>query len=375
VTTDGQTSASDGAARELPLVSAIMPAHNAQKYIALALDSVLTQTYKNIEVIVVDDGSTDTTAEIVQSYAGRNPRVTLLRQPNAGVASARNRAIEVSHGEYIAPIDADDIWYPEKIDKQVRYLFEAESNTGLVYGWLARIDKNGELTGGADVSLLSGDVLAALIYRNFLCCASLPLIHRECFERLGGYNTRLQEQRASGSEDHELYLRIAEHYQFGLIEEPLVAYRTHSSSMSCDYRSMERSHFLVIGQVRERHPRIPPYLLRWAASRYYMYLELQSRQAGHHWTSICYLCKAGSVDLRMMLYPDFRRRLVLNLSRIAYWLRRAAHSLDKGAGSTTRRRLALNEIVEVNNRRPASKLRQLYGRRLETAQKLNIRRY
>jgi glycosyltransferase involved in cell wall biosynthesis len=96
-----------------PLVSVIIPAYNAENFIAKTLESVLSQTYQNIEVLVVDDGSTDTTAEIVKSFVQKDSRVSLLQQSNAGVAAARNLAIEKSKGEYIAPIDADDIWYPQ----------------------------------------------------------------------------------------------------------------------------------------------------------------------------------------------------------------------------------------------------------------------
>ena len=104
---------------ELPLVSVIIPACNAEIFLEKTLDSVLAQTYKNIEVLVVDDGSQDRTAEIVEGVAQRDHRVILLRQSNAGVAAARNLAIQKSSGKYIAPIDADDIWFPQNLEKQV----------------------------------------------------------------------------------------------------------------------------------------------------------------------------------------------------------------------------------------------------------------
>lgn len=104
----------------LPFVSVIIPAYNAEAFIGRTLESVLAQTYENIEVLVVDDGSRDRTAEIVASFAQKDSRVILLKQQNAGVAAARNLAIEKSRGEYIAPLDADDIWYPSKLDKQVQ---------------------------------------------------------------------------------------------------------------------------------------------------------------------------------------------------------------------------------------------------------------
>ena len=109
VTEENSTPVSDQFVLAQPLVSVIVPAYNAETYIAQTLNSVLSQTYKNIEVIVVDDGSHDGTTQIVEAIMRRDDRVTLLHQSNSGVAAARNLAIEKSRGEYIAPIDADDI--------------------------------------------------------------------------------------------------------------------------------------------------------------------------------------------------------------------------------------------------------------------------
>jgi glycosyltransferase involved in cell wall biosynthesis len=102
----------------LPLVSVIVPAYNAEEFIGETLNSALSQTYSNIEILVVDDGSQDRTSEVVKAFVQKDERVILLQQANAGVAAARNLAIEKSRGEYIAPLDADDIWYPQKLEKR-----------------------------------------------------------------------------------------------------------------------------------------------------------------------------------------------------------------------------------------------------------------
>lgn len=114
-----------------PLVSVIIPAYNAERFIARTLQSVLSQTYKNLEVIVVDDGSSDLTAEIVKSIAQTDHRVIFLQQPNSGVAAARNLAIASSSGDFVALIDADDIWYPQNIEKQVEAMITTDSGVGL----------------------------------------------------------------------------------------------------------------------------------------------------------------------------------------------------------------------------------------------------
>src|SRR5262245_1302656 len=102
-----------------PLVSVVIPAFNAARFICTTLDAVLRQTYRHIEVIVIDDGSTDATTDLVRQYAQRDHRVHLHLQSNRGPSEARNTGIAKSSGEFIAPLDADDIWYPEKLRKQV----------------------------------------------------------------------------------------------------------------------------------------------------------------------------------------------------------------------------------------------------------------
>ena len=170
-----------------PLVSVVMPVYNAEAHIAHTLNSVLSQTYKNIEVIVVDDGSCDGSVQIVETIAQQDAHITLLRQSNLGVAASRNLAIQKSRGEYIAPIDADDIWYPQKIEKQVHCMLHADPSIGLVYAWSVHIDERGLLTGGFNASDIEGDVFSVLIVSNFIGNSSAPLIRRACFEQVGGY--------------------------------------------------------------------------------------------------------------------------------------------------------------------------------------------
>ncbi|CAG1769507.1 partial Glycosyltransferase GlyG, partial [uncultured bacterium] len=307
-------------ASDKPLVSVIVPAYNAEAYIAHTLNSVLSQTYKNIEVIVVDDGSHDGTAQIVETIAQRDDRVTLLRQPNSGVAAARNLAIQKSRGEYIAPVDADDIWYPQKIEKQVHCMLHAEPSTGLVYAWSVHIDERGLLTAGFNASDIEGDVFVALIMSNFIGNASSALIRRVCLGKVGGYSTRFFEQNAQGCEDRDLYLRIAASYKFRVVKEFLVGYRKVNSSMSLNYRSMEKSYLSVMGDVRQRYPNIPPFIYRWSRSDYCLYLGSQSNVCGHYWKSIHYLYKAALMSPAFLLYPEFYRLLrgcVLRLAKQA----------------------------------------------------------
>ncbi|MGQ3686254.1 MAG: glycosyltransferase family 2 protein [Candidatus Loosdrechtia sp.] len=359
-----------------PLVSVIIPAYNAEAYIEQTLDSVLAQTYKNIEVIVTDDGSQDKTVQIVESIMQRDDRVTLLRQSNSGVAAARNLAIEKSRGEFIAPIDADDIWYPRKIEKQVDCMLHAGESTGLVYAWSVFIDKRGVLTGAFNASDIEGDVFLVLIFTNFIGHSSAPLIRRVCFKQLGGYSTRLLEQNAQGCEDRDLYLRIAEFYKFRVVKEFLVGYRKVDGSMSFNYKSMEKSNAIVIGDVRQRYPTIPSFVYRWSRSHYFLYLSHKSRSCTHYLASIFYLFKALQLSPVFFLYPTFLRTLsscVLQLVKQAtiYAIRKAYRSpaWPREKDCTFQKKLTLSDIIKKSSK-PLSGLSRLHRNRLLRIQRL-----
>lgn len=294
----------DSNCSELPLVSVIIPAYNAADYVRATLDSVIAQTYRNLEILVVDDGSQDQTPEIVRQYAECDRRITLLQQENAGVAAARNLAIHKSTGAFIAPIDADDIWYSTKIEKQVRCMMASDPSVGLVYTWSVDINADGKLTGRASHFNLTGNVLTALIYCNFLGNASVPLIRRECFDKVGYYDPNLRAQGAQGCEDRDLYLRIAEHYHYQVVPEFLMGYRKAIGTMSCNYQAMAKSHLLVLQNLKKRRPDIPAQYYRWSTGNFYMYLAIQARRSGHYNSNLVWLFKAVTHDGVHLLKGD-----------------------------------------------------------------------
>lgn len=293
-----------------PLVSVILPAYNAETFIEQTLASVLAQTYTNIEVLVVDDGSRDRTAEIVESIAQKDHSIILLRQSNAGVAAARNLAIQNSKGEYIAPIDADDIWYPQKLEKQVQCLLQAEQSVGLVYAWSMLINEEGLPTGEYFNNNQEGDVYTELLYVNFIGNASTPLIRRACFERIGYYNCKFKEHNGQGLEDWDLYIRIAEFYQFLVVPEFLLGYRQVIGSMSSNDTSMEKSFYLIMADVWQRHPDIPSTIYRQARSNHYFYLIWKSQQGRNHWRALFWLYKATRLDFVIIIKPRLYKKFI-----------------------------------------------------------------
>lgn len=299
-----------------PLVSVIIPAYNAERFIHQTLDSVLDQTYQNFEVIVVDDGSRDRTADIVRTYCQLDARIHLIQQENAGVVAARNTAIQNSQGELIAPLDADDLWYPQKLEKQVQRMVTAEPPVGVVYCWSVYIDGRGRVLGKYPAHQLGqpeGDVLTALTFSNFLDHGSNPLVRRNCIDQVGGYVSQIGGQNMEGCEDWHFYLRMAEHYRFAIVPEYLIGYRQSlSSSVSANCVRMERSYQVVMADIRDRHPEIPAVVHHWALSSFYNYLLGKSYVNGDYRNALVWLFKGVINDPILLLRPGIYPALVFS---------------------------------------------------------------
>jgi glycosyltransferase involved in cell wall biosynthesis len=236
------------------LVTVVVPAYNAASTIEETLLSVRAQSHAALEIIVVDDGSTDNTAQIVDRHRLADSRVVLIRQPNTGVAAARNAAIAAGKGEFVAPIDADDLWHPQKIEKQLAAMHLGGARVGLVYTWSAILDEHSHVTQLGGRYHQQGDVLRTLCEFNMVGNGSSPLMRAEAVRQVGGYDPSLVGRGAQGCEDWALYLAIAERFEFALVPEYLTGYRRLPTSMSADFDQMWRSFGLVEQQVRARRP-------------------------------------------------------------------------------------------------------------------------
>jgi glycosyltransferase involved in cell wall biosynthesis len=195
-------------ASEEELVSVVIPAYNAQATLDDTLNSVRSQTHRNLEIVVVDDGSTDDTAIIAQRHSAVDARVRIIRQDNAGVAAARNSGIAATSGRYVAPIDADDLWAPSKIERQL-LAAKQQGKVGLVYSWFAVIDQNNSVLRHEDGADAEGVVLRQLLLGNFVGNGSSALILRSAIESAGFYDVGLRASGCEGAEDYKMYLEIA----------------------------------------------------------------------------------------------------------------------------------------------------------------------
>ena len=234
-------------------VSVIVPAYNAMDYLPETISTVLAQTYDDFEVIVVNDGSSDETEQWVSQI--KNPRIKLVSQENQGLAGARNTGIFHARGEYIAFLDADDLWEPSKLEKQVRVL-ENHPEVGLVYTWVAYIDEKGESTGRVFKHEIEGEVWQQLTEHNIVESGSVAMVRRSCLENVGLFDQNL----GSYVEDWDMWMRIATCYPFKVVKEPLVYYRQISNSASRNWEAMARSFGLVIEKAFTTAPLESQYL-------------------------------------------------------------------------------------------------------------------
>ncbi|HVG04207.1 MAG TPA: glycosyltransferase family A protein [Burkholderiaceae bacterium] len=274
-----------------PLVSVIIPAYNAAAFISDTLASALSQTYRNLEVLVVDDGSSDDTAGIVRAAAAADRRVHLIQQLNQGVAVARNTAIAHSRGKYIAPLDADDTWLPSKIEKQVKCLEVSDDLVGLNYTWWLGIDERGATIRASHPWKVEGEAADALTALNFIGNASVPMMRKTCLERVGGYEPRFRSEGAQGCEDWDLALRIAEQYRVSVVPEYLTGYRQVPGSMSSNLVTMTKSHELMLERLRLRRPNMPKLLHRWSRGLFFCYIAMIGFRTGEKRNAVSWLAK------------------------------------------------------------------------------------
>lgn len=225
-----------------PLVSVVIPNHNYAKYLRGSIDSVLQQTYSNIEVIVVDDGSTDDSRKIVESYGDA---IVGIFQENQGVSVSRNNGVAASNGDYIAFLDADDAWLPAKIEKQVELLL-ADPSVGMAHAGLLEIDEHGAQF-GVRTDGMEGWVYAEMLRFGrpvILGGGSSILVRRSAFDAVAGFDTRL-----STSADWDFGYSIAARFKVGFVAEPLVLYRQHNANMHCNIRLMEHDSLIMLAKA------------------------------------------------------------------------------------------------------------------------------
>ncbi len=209
---------------EKGLVSVITATYNMGSFIGETLESILAQKYSNLESIVVDDGSTDDTEKVLARFES-DPRVTIIRQDNAGQTVAKNNGIRVARGEFVAFCDADDTWREDKLEKQVP-IFSTDPNIGVVYSNLKRVDENGRPLLIPELKRHNGFITAELLLDNFIPFVT-TVVRSQVIKEFKGFDESL-----TMSIDYDLWLRISTKYKFKFVPEQLANYRIWPGQMS-----------------------------------------------------------------------------------------------------------------------------------------------
>lgn len=225
----------------MALISVIIPVYNGEKTIQATLESVFQQTFPDFELIIINDGSTDKTLAKVCQY--NDPRLSIYTNIRQGAAVSRNRGFQYSTGEYIAFLDADDLWTVDKLESQLKALKDHPSAT-VAYSWTDYINEAGNKLYSGSYLALNGDIYSNLLVRNFLENGSNPMMKRQAFIDIGGFDESLE-----GGQDWDLYLRLAAKYQFIAVPQVQIYYRVSSGSISSNLSRQEQQ----VLQVMERN--------------------------------------------------------------------------------------------------------------------------
>lgn len=304
-------------------VSVVIPAYNAERFIGEALASIQAQTLKELEVLVVDDGSTDATVRTAERFAA-SLELTVIRQRNAGPAAARNRGVRAARGAHCAFLDADDVMLPERLAAQLE-LFDAEPDLGLAHTDLMTFDERGIIhrSRRAFSEPCGGLVLDRLLLDNFITTSTVMAPRERLIEAgLFGEGRRI-------SEDFELWLRMAARWKVAYLDRPLVRYRRRAGSLSDDKLVTGRCALEVVEAFWESNPvyrREHPDVRRRSLARHLTAAGAAALSGGRRGTALAYL-------LRSLAHEPANAAAWKSLAKTLLPARRPAPRAPAGAGN------------------------------------------
>lgn len=254
----------------LPTVSVVIPTYNSLRYLSAAIASVQAQRYPpaKVQIVVVDDGSVDGSAEMADVHARSDSRILVLRQPNGGPAAARNRGIAASRGELIAFLDCDDTWEPSKLARQAA-LYQDDPELGLIHCGCTFVDADGAaVTDWVRRSRTDQGELLLEYFCDFFLITSAIIVPRHCLDAVGHFDESLRI-----GEDHDLFLRLLARYRVGCIALPLLNRTIRADSLSRqDFDLDAHNDLLILDRFLQAHPEFASQHAERIAARYASYL-------------------------------------------------------------------------------------------------------
>jgi glycosyltransferase involved in cell wall biosynthesis len=232
----------------LPLtqISVVIPAYNSEKTIRETIESVLNQSFTNFELIIINDGSQDSTLNVISKI--KDPRIKVFSYANAGGNVSRNRGLHHAVGEFVSFLDADDVWTPDKLESQLKAL-QANVTAKVAYSWTDYINANGKFALSGKRINLNGNIYESLLLSNFLENGSNPLICRKALITLGGFDESL-----TAAQDWDMWLRLASKYDFICVPSVQILYRITANSVSCNLVRQEKACLQVLERSYKEIP-------------------------------------------------------------------------------------------------------------------------
>lgn len=286
------------------LVTVVIAAYNAAATIDTTLNSVRAQTHRNLEIIVVVDGATDDTEALVRRHAQEDHRFVVIVTANCGFCAARNTGAQAGTGSFIAPLDADDVWHPEKIRKQLEVFNAGSDRLSMVYTLYRRIDQWDYLILDGAASHWSGRIFNPLLLFNCVGNGSSMLIRTEAFDRIGGYSMELNRL---GCEDYLLQILIAHDRDIGVVPEFLTGYRFVPDSMSRNRVRMAKARITMMEIIARYNFDIPDFVMKLAQAQVVAELGMAYARDGNLWRSFTEVSKAVMISPFATVAYIFRR--------------------------------------------------------------------
>lgn len=297
-----------------PLVSVVIPVYNVEKYIAAAIDSVLAQDHKNFELILVNDASPDSSIDIAKSYT--DPRIKIISQLNRGLAGARNTGINAATGKYVALLDADDLWHPEKLSQHVQHL-ESNSSVDISFCPSIFIDQTGKKLSIGQYPKLTNITSNEVLCRNPVGNGSAPVIRMSMLDKIRisqqkkDYQRTLYfDERLRQSEDIEFWLRCSLSFdaKFEGIDTPLTYYRLNQQGLSANLEQQLESWYRAIFYNEEKYKKFLSKYYVTAKAYQFRYLARRAIHCNMPVEALKYSKKALSTDIKI-LFQEPRRTI------------------------------------------------------------------
>jgi glycosyltransferase involved in cell wall biosynthesis len=318
----------------MPSISVVIPVYNGEKTIKQTIESVLSQTWTDFEIIIIDADSSDSTFKIVSDI--KDMRIKVFKYSKANVAVNRNRGLAHASGKFITFLDADDLWLPDKLEAQYKALIQ-NPQAAVAYSWTNAIDENSQYLRPCSHANWTGDVYSKLLLDDFIGSGSNAMIRSIAFSKVGNFNESL-----TNAQDTDMWVRLAAHYHFVAVKKVQVLYRISACSMSSDILGLEASNLQIAEQSFAITPPKLKHLKPHRIANIYKLLcyKALSMPPGKHNTKVIarFLWQAVKTDLsllnRLVIYKGCLKLAVMTLLP-AKWANSILNKFPRLSNTTT----------------------------------------